>query len=71
MFVHANIDALTDKYQVIHLTGKGNTNDKIKAGYIQYEFVNDELADLLAISDIVISRSGSNAIFELLLQKNQ
>lgn len=69
-FVHANIDALTDKYQVIHLTGKGNTNDKIKSpGYIQYEFVNDELADLLAISDIVISRSGSNAIFELLLAK--
>lgn len=37
--------------------------------YKQFEFVGDELADLLAISDIVLSRSGSNAIFELLLAK--
>lgn len=69
-FIHENVDALTEKYQVIHLTGKGNLNNKIRnAAYKQFEFVGDELADLLAISDIVISRSGSNAIFELLLMK--
>ena len=69
-FVHGNIDTLTEKYQVIHLTGKGNVNKSIRnAGYKQFDFVGDELADLLAISDIVISRSGSNAIFELLLAK--
>lgn len=69
-FVQGNIDTLTEKYQVIHLTGKGNKNNKIKnKDYVQFEFVNDELADLLMISDIVISRSGSNAIFELLLAK--
>ena len=69
-FVHTNIKTLTDKYQVIHLTGKGHKKPEVKAaGYVQYEFVNDELADLLAISDVVISRSGSNAIFELLLAK--
>ncbi len=69
-FVHDNIDTLTEKYQVIHLTGKGNVNKRIRsAGYKQFEFVGDELADLLAISDIVLSRSGSNAIFELLLAK--
>lgn len=69
-FVHDNIDTLTEKYQVIHLTGKGNINKKIRnVNYKQFEFVGDELADLLAISDIVISRSGSNAIFEVLLAK--
>lgn len=69
-FVHDNIDTLTEKYQIIHLTGKGNVNKRIRsAGYKQFEFVGDELADLLAISDIVLSRSGSNAIFELLLVK--
>lgn len=69
-FVHEHIDVLTEKYQLIHLTGKGNMNKKIqKAGYKQFEFAGDELADLLAISDIVLSRSGSNAIFELLLAK--
>src|SRR5699024_6729977 len=64
-FVHDNIDTLTEKDQVIHLTGKGNVNKRIRrAGYKHFEFVGDELADLLAISDIVLSRSGSNAIFD-------
>ncbi|CEA00280.1 UDP-N-acetylglucosamine--N-acetylmuramyl-(pentapeptide) pyrophosphoryl-undecaprenol N-acetylglucosamine transferase [Jeotgalicoccus saudimassiliensis] len=66
-FIHSHIDTLTEKYQIIHLTGKGNVNKKVKAaGYKQFDYVGDELAHLLAISDIVISRSGSNAIFELL-----
>ena len=31
-----------------------------------FEFVDKEFKDLIALSDVVISRSGSNAIFELL-----
>ena len=36
------------------------------AGYVQLEYAGKELADLFALSDIVISRAGANAIFELL-----
>ena len=36
----------------------------IKKGYVQFEFVKDDLTDLLAITDIVVSRAGSNAIYE-------
>ena len=36
------------------------------AGYVQYEYVTDELPDLLAAADYAVSRAGSNAIFELL-----
>jgi UDP-N-acetylglucosamine--N-acetylmuramyl-(pentapeptide) pyrophosphoryl-undecaprenol N-acetylglucosamine transferase len=34
--------------------------------YKQYEYVYDELSDILAATDIVITRGGSNAIFEFL-----
>ena len=34
-------------------------------GYVQYEYIKQELADLFALADIVISRAGANAICEL------
>ncbi|HDC7748727.1 TPA: undecaprenyldiphospho-muramoylpentapeptide beta-N-acetylglucosaminyltransferase [Staphylococcus aureus] len=65
--IHENLDALLQQYQVIHLTGKGLKDDQVKkSGYIQYEFVKEDLTDLLAITDTVISRAGSNAIYEFL-----
>ncbi len=60
-------DASLQQYQVIHLTGKGLKDVQVKkSGYIQYEFVKEDLTDLLAITDTVISRAGSNAIYEFL-----
>ena len=35
-------------------------------GYAQYEYIKDELKDLFALADIVVSRAGANAICELL-----
>ncbi|HDG2089638.1 TPA: undecaprenyldiphospho-muramoylpentapeptide beta-N-acetylglucosaminyltransferase, partial [Staphylococcus aureus] len=65
--IRENLDALLQQYQVIHLTGKGLKDAQVKkSGYIQYEFVKDDLTDLLAITDTVISRAGSNAIYEFL-----
>lgn len=65
--IRENLDALLQQYQVIHLTGKGLKDDQVKkSGYIQYEFVKEDLTDLLAIADTVISRAGSNAIYEFL-----
>lgn len=64
--VEKNLSALLEKYQVIHISGKNGYNPNLKAkGYAQYEFVDKELKDLMALSDVVISRAGSNAIFEL------
>ena len=67
--VRFNIDALLEKYQVIHICGKGQKTDIEREGYVQYEFVDQEFKDLMALADVVISRSGSNAIFELLSLK--
>ena len=68
--VRKNIDALLRQYQVIHICGRGQTDESMsKKGYKQFEFVDAEFKDLMKASDVVVSRSGSNAIFELLSQQ--
>lgn len=66
--IYENIDALTKKYQIIHLCGKGNLNTSLigKPNYIAFEYVTSELPHLLKISNYVITRAGSNSIFEFL-----
>ena len=61
---------LLKEFHVIHLCGKGNLDSTLaQPGYIQYEYISDELKDLFAISDIALSRAGANAICELLALK--
>lgn len=69
--VRAGLDQLMKTHQIIHICGKDNVDESInKFGYQQFEYVNEELPDLLAATDIVISRAGANSIFEFLaLQK--
>jgi UDP-N-acetylglucosamine--N-acetylmuramyl-(pentapeptide) pyrophosphoryl-undecaprenol N-acetylglucosamine transferase len=69
--VHAILPRLLEKFQVVHLCGKGKIDDKFNniPGYVQFEYVNQELRDVFAASDIVISRAGANAICELLALK--
>ncbi|MFV0274688.1 MAG: undecaprenyldiphospho-muramoylpentapeptide beta-N-acetylglucosaminyltransferase [Bacilli bacterium] len=63
--VRDSLDILLQDYNIIHLCGKGKTDGSInKEGYVQFEFVGDELKDLFKITDIIISRAGSNSIFE-------
>ena len=57
---------LLETMDVVHLTGKGNLDESLSAlpGYRQFEFLSDELPDVLACTDLVLSRAGSNAICE-------
>ncbi|QHW33073.1 undecaprenyldiphospho-muramoylpentapeptide beta-N-acetylglucosaminyltransferase [Paenibacillus rhizovicinus] len=66
--VRRNLPVLTQTYQIIHLCGKGELDDRCNGvkGYRQYEYVHDELPDIAACSELVISRAGSNSIFEFL-----
>ena len=58
---------LLKEFQVIHLCGKGKTDENLinTEGYAQYEYIKQELPDLFALADIVISRAGANAICEI------
>ena len=69
--IRDNIDALTEHFQLIHLCGKGNYDEslRLKPGYTQLEYARKELPHLFAISDLVISRAGANALCELLALK--
>lgn len=65
------LPTLLKKYQVVHLCGKGKTDEAYQGmeGYVQFEYISNELSDLFAAADLVISRAGANAICELLALK--
>ena len=57
--VRTALPKVLSKYQVIHLCGRGNKAESInRPGYCQIEYATDELPDLLAAADYVISRWG-------------
>lgn len=59
---------LLKTFQVIHLCGKDKLDPSLEntQGYVQFEYIKKELADLFALADVVVSRAGANAICELL-----
>lgn len=65
------LPSLLKDFDVIHLCGRGKLDPTLhhQTGYVQYEYVSEELRDLYALADIVVSRAGSNAICELLALK--
>lgn len=66
--VRSVLPELLKSFQVVHLCGKGKLDPSLEGleGYAQFEYIKEELRDLFAITDIVISRAGANAICELL-----
>lgn len=69
--IRSILPSLLKTYQVCHLCGAGKTDENLSgtAGYVQFEYVSKEMRDLFAMSDIVVSRAGANAICELLALK--
>lgn len=59
---------LLERFNVIHLCGKGNLDTSLngRVGYTQMEYASEELPDIFALADLVISRAGANSICELL-----
>ncbi|MBO5373521.1 MAG: undecaprenyldiphospho-muramoylpentapeptide beta-N-acetylglucosaminyltransferase [Lachnospiraceae bacterium] len=66
--IRDQLPVLLKDFQIIHLCGKGNLNDTLVGtdGYAQFEYVSQQLKDMFALADIVVSRAGANAICELL-----
>lgn len=66
--VREALPKLLEDFQIVHICGKDKIDNLLlkTEGYKQFEFVKEELKDLFAIADIVISRAGANAICELL-----
>lgn len=62
--VEAILPQLVKNAQIIHITGKNSHRSAVR--YKTFEFLNEELAHIYAIADIVVSRAGSGGIFEAL-----
>ena len=66
--VRSHLDELLRDFQIVHLCGAGKydaSKDGID-GYKQFEYVKEDLSHLFAAADLIISRAGANAIFEIL-----
>ena len=68
--IREEIKSITNKYYVIHLCGKGNIDENLKniKNYKQIDFTLD-MGTILSAADIVVSRAGSNTIFELAVMR--
>lgn len=66
--VREALPKLLEDFQIVHICGKDKIDNLLlnTEGYKQFEFVKEDLKDLFAMADIVISRAGANAICELL-----
>jgi UDP-N-acetylglucosamine--N-acetylmuramyl-(pentapeptide) pyrophosphoryl-undecaprenol N-acetylglucosamine transferase len=64
--VWENLNKLLKKWQVVHITGKGNLKFGLKKdGYKQFEILYKELPDVYAACDLVVTRGGANSITEI------
>lgn len=69
--VREALPKLLEDFQIVHICGKEKIDNLLLnvPGYKQFEYVKAELKDLFALTDVVISRAGANAICELLALK--
>jgi len=65
--VRTSLPKLLESFQIIHICGNGKMDSALSdvPGYRQFEYVREELPDLFAAADLMISRAGANVINEL------
>jgi UDP-N-acetylglucosamine--N-acetylmuramyl-(pentapeptide) pyrophosphoryl-undecaprenol N-acetylglucosamine transferase len=65
--IRSVLGALCERFVVIHMTGKGNIEPTLASNrYLQFEYLGAGFGDVLAAADVVVSRAGANAVYELL-----
>lgn len=62
--IEENISWLTERFIVVHQTGKNQVKIQNSDDYKAYQFIYAQMKDVIASSDIVLSRSGANSIWE-------
>ena len=60
------LPALLARWQVVHVCGAAETLPESQPGYVPFSYVDEGWGDILAAADVVVSRAGANALFELL-----
>ncbi|NYV72801.1 glycosyltransferase [Streptomyces sp. UH6] len=65
--VRAQLYTLCARFAVVHVCGTGNVDPALngRTGYVQLEYLHDEMPDALALADLVIGRAGATTLAEL------
>lgn len=66
--IRGALKSILNRFQVCHICGKGNIDKNYEGikGYKQFEYVGEELPDLFVMADLIISRAGATALYEIL-----
>jgi UDP-N-acetylglucosamine--N-acetylmuramyl-(pentapeptide) pyrophosphoryl-undecaprenol N-acetylglucosamine transferase len=66
VLVHDSLDWLCSHFTVIHQTGARDSTMTLTGhpGYHPYSFIYNEMPDVIAAADIVLSRAGANSLWE-------
>jgi UDP-N-acetylglucosamine--N-acetylmuramyl-(pentapeptide) pyrophosphoryl-undecaprenol N-acetylglucosamine transferase len=69
--VDESLNRLLQNFDVAHIRGQGAVREDLQgiAGYRQFEFISENIEHVFAAADIMISRAGANAVFEILALK--
>ena len=70
--VYENLEWLCANFIVIHQTGLLNADDKTEqelkqkyaGSYLPYQFIYEQMPDVIASADVILSRAGANSIWE-------
>jgi len=70
--VRSGMNELLKRFQIVHICGRGNLDISLhKKGYVQYEFLNEQMKDVYAISELVVTRGGANSLAEIAALKKK
>lgn len=65
--VRCALPELLTRFDIVHICGAGKVDKSVDApGYVQHEYIKEELSDVFAATSIMLSRAGANAVFEVL-----
>ena len=68
--VRQSLSRITSQFQICHICGRGNIDTSIKLStYQQFEYIGDEIGDLFAAADCIVSHAGATTLFEILYSK--
>ncbi len=62
---------LCEKFNIVHQSGSGKSLALKDPSYREFPFIKEEFSDILAVSDLVVSRAGSNSLFEMALLRKK
>lgn len=67
--IEESFSRLKSHFQIIHITGQDKGTSLVDPSYCQFDYLEDELRHVYAITDLVVGRSGANSLAEIALME--